>query len=297
MKLPVNDIQAPIRVPPSLPLFAWSECPGVNILRGDLLHPIVSGNKLFKVMPLLDFANASGLETVLSVGGRFSNHLHALSWAAGQYGLKSVGLIRGFTEQPLTQTLVDCAKWGMDLHFMGPAHYQKRHAPDFWQPWQDRYPSSLIIHEGGWSKLAIQGSERWWSYIPKDTRRVVCAVGSGCTLAGLLKGAPRGTSVVAVPAYRDPDNHIALIEKLHAAGISTDSLEILEDPMQKRFGRLSEEHRRFKAEFEASSGIMLDPIYTTKVLYAIWQRWQTDADWQLDKTIVLHTGGLQGNRS
>lgn len=280
----------------TLALQQWAEFPDVHILRGDQLHPVVSGNKLFKLEPLLAHAVRTGRKAAISVGGRYSNHLHALSWAARESGLDSIGLIRGFPEQPLTPTLQDCQEWGMQLHFIPPGEYRKRHLPAFWQPWLTAYPDSIRIDEGGWSAAAIEGSARWWHYIPGDARNVVCAVGSGCTLAGLLSHVPQGVRVVAVPVYRDRNAYAGLLTKLVHAGIDTSALALVTDLPNRGFGKLTGEQRQFKNDFEHETGIPLDPVYTTKVLHAVRQQLlQSSADLQ-GKTVVIHTGGLQGNR-
>ena len=210
--------------PETLPLNDWPGRPGLSILRGDLLHPVVSGNKLFKLMPLLLQAKRQQASTLMSVGGRYSNHLHALSWAASALGMASVGLVRGFPEQSLTPTLADCQRWGMQLEFLPPKDYQKRHQATFWQSWTSRFPNSFPIEEGGWSEGAIQGSSQWWQYIPTDINCVVCAVGSGATLAGVLRAAPHGVRVVGVPVYPDPNHYQHLYARVRKMHIATEAL-------------------------------------------------------------------------
>jgi 1-aminocyclopropane-1-carboxylate deaminase len=159
----------------------WPSFPNVSIIRGDLAHPIVSGNKLFKALPLVEQAKRCGSKTIISTGGRYSNHLHALSWLAREEDLRSVGLVRGYAGQTPTPTLIDCQRFGMSLHFIDHSTYNSRYSNEFWKPWLTRYQDSFRIDEGGWSDLAIEGTAKWWSYVPPTADMILVAIGSGTT--------------------------------------------------------------------------------------------------------------------
>ena len=87
----------------------------IVVYRDDLNHATVSGNKLHKLKPNIELAKERGCGGVLSFGGPYSNHLHALAWACKNSGLKSVGFVRGELHESLTPTLNDCRNWGMTL--------------------------------------------------------------------------------------------------------------------------------------------------------------------------------------
>jgi 1-aminocyclopropane-1-carboxylate deaminase len=275
----------------------WSKFPNVSIVRGDLLHPIVSGNKLFKLEPLLEKALSKNVETLISVGGRYSNHLHALAWAGRKVGLQTVGVVSGYPAQPLTPTLKDCIEWGMKIHFVGRKAYQSRHQDDFWETWLRKYPASLRIDEGGWSPEAIRGSASWWQGIQHDTQIVLCAIGSGSTMAGLIRSAPSGIKVIGVPVFKDPDGYRSLTAKLEAANIPIDESNIWNGHAGQGFGKLDQNSKDFKTDFEQETKVLLDPVYTTKVFYALEQELLRSEMLRDMNIAVLHTGGLQGNRS
>lgn len=274
----------------------WPIFPNVSIVRGDLIHPVVSGNKLYKLQPLLKKALDSGASTLISVGGRYSNHLHALSWMANETGMTSIGLIRGYPEQGITETLNDCVRWGMKLHFVSHADYKHRYSADFWDPWLRQYPNSFRIDEGGWSPDSIEGARQWWLSIPSETTMVLCAIGSGGTYAGLVKSAPKGVTVFGIPAFLDSLGYPELKEKLCGAGVPPEKIQIWHEHVAVGFGKLSAEQKHFKKDFEQSTGIPLDPVYNTKVLYSLAKQIQNNPSLQLEKIVVIHTGGLQGNR-
>ncbi|MDO7641446.1 pyridoxal-phosphate dependent enzyme [Reinekea sp.] len=292
----MRSVQSIFASLPSLTQSAWPQRPNVSIIRGDLLHPVVSGNKLYKLQPLLEAAQDSALQTLISVGGRYSNHLHALAWASREAGLQSVGLVLGYAAQVLTPTLLDCQRWGMELHFVDRQTYQERYTDGFWQPWLSLYPNSMRVNEGGWSAEGIKGSGLWWQGIDPDTDLVVCAVGSGSTLAGLATHAPAKVSVVGVPVFRDADNYQDLQTKMAALSLGSEQYSLWTDFAGPGFGKLSPAQRTFSQQFSLASGIALDPVYTAKVFYALESQLTVDPHLHNRKIAILHTGGLQGCR-
>ena len=73
-------------------------CNNVNkadVLRLDLIHPIVSGNKWFKLKYQIEEAIALKHSTIATFGGAFSNHIVATAYACKVVGINSIGYIRG----------------------------------------------------------------------------------------------------------------------------------------------------------------------------------------------------------
>ena len=115
--------------------------------------PALSGNKLYKIMPLVSSLAASQGEQsptyrVLSFGGAYSNHLHALSFAGAAFGFSTVAIVRrpwgarsaASTDESATRedvehpstdawtpTLLDARQMGMAIHFVSPHVYRQRH--------------------------------------------------------------------------------------------------------------------------------------------------------------------------
>jgi 1-aminocyclopropane-1-carboxylate deaminase len=198
----------------------------VAVLRLDLIDPLISGNKWFKLTHHLATAHRAGAEGVISLGGAHSNHLHALAAAGKRFGFATVGLLRGHAVQ--TPTTLDLQAWGMQLHWLGYGGYRARHEAGFWQPWQAKYPNFYPVPEGGGglpgalgcaallpmvrSQLGTLGwddHDGWW-----------LAAGTGTTLAGLVL-AQAGTHPVygalAVPDDHGVEENIAAIIKQHTS--------------------------------------------------------------------------------
>jgi 1-aminocyclopropane-1-carboxylate deaminase len=301
----------PIQIPhwrPEAPLqkltLPWLEAAGVELacLRLDLVDPLVSGNKWFKLAPYLEQAAAIGAQGLISLGGAHSNHLHALAAAGQRFGFASVGLLRGEAQQ--TPTADDLQRMGMQLHWLGYGGYRARHQPDFWTPWLARYVGFQVVGEGG---LGLQGArgcscllamaeaqladigwpdfDAWW-----------LAAGTGTTLAGLLLAEQRRQvfGAQAVPSGHGVASQVATL--LNEAGASGRSYQLIE-AARVGFARLDEPLRQFILETEQASGVPLEPVYTGKALMALRDFCKSGQLARGSRMIFIHTGGLQGRRA
>jgi len=282
----------------------WLEAAGVELacLRLDLVDPLVSGNKWFKLAPYLEQAAAIGAQGLISLGGAHSNHLHALAAAGQRFGFASVGLLRGEAQQ--TPTADDLQRMGMQLHWLGYGGYRARHQPDFWTPWLARYVGFQVVGEGG---LGLQGArgcscllamaeaqladigwpdfDAWW-----------LAAGTGTTLAGLLLAEQRRQvfGAQAVPSGHGVASQVATL--LNEAGASGRSYQLIE-AARVGFARLDEPLRQFILETEQASGVPLEPVYTGKALMALRDFCKSGQLARGSRMIFIHTGGLQGRRA
>lgn len=272
----------------------WHNHSAVFTVRGDRLHPVVSGNKWFKLLPLLETARIRGVSTLVSVGGPYSNHLHALAYAGHRWGFRTLGVVRGPEPEAWSRTLKDCVEWGMTLRFINRTDYADRHTEAFAERWRDEFPGAHFIAEGGWSNEAIQGSASWWQLAGRDLDFLVCPVGSGTTLAGLIQSAPTRCRVIGVPVYRDPDDYADLHRKLTDLGIAREHYDLWTGHAGRGFGRSNDDERRFADRFEPENGYELDPVYTRKTFLALASRLDREPALRRGRIGVLHTGGLQG---
>lgn len=279
----------------------WLRAAGVEVavLRLDLLDPLLSGNKWFKLAPHWQAAQARGLGGMMSLGGAHSNHLHALAAAGQRLGFATVGLLRGHAH--VTPTVIDLEAFGMRLHWLGYAGYRQRHAADFWQPWQAMYPQLLPVAEGGGGPLGAQGCA---AIVPQAMAQLAAlgwddfdawwlACGTGTTLAGLVlaeAGAHRVFGAMAVPAGHGVE---VLVEGLAgAAGAAYELLDASRGGFAKRDSVLME----FMRETTAACGLPLEPVYTAKALLALRDKVANGGFARGSRLVFVHTGGLQGYR-
>jgi len=289
----------------------WLESAGIDvaILRLDLIDPLISGNKWFKLDHHLAAAARAGAKGVISLGGAHSNHLHALAAAGKRFGFATVGLLRG---HPLeTPTVTDLQRFGMQLHWLGYAGYRARHDADFWLPWQAQYPDLHPIPEGGggvegalgcadllWQVqrqlkgLGWDDYDAWW-----------LAAGTGTTLAGLVlaeAGAHLVYGALAVPEDHGVAQNVAAIVGASRSGLVREegfTAYHLLDASRGGFAKTDAHLLAFIAASQTQSGVPLEPLYTGKALLALHDQIRSGLFPRGTRFIFVHTGGLQGWRS
>jgi 1-aminocyclopropane-1-carboxylate deaminase len=285
-------------------VFPWLELAGIElaILRLDLIDPIVNGNKPFKLSAYLAKAAAKGSDTLISLGGAHSNHLHALAHAGHHSGLRTVGLLRG---HPVSNpTIDDLHRCGMHLHWLGYAGYRARHTQEFWESWLVRYPNAVPIPEGGVSLEGAHGCAALVAMIHRGLSglgwrnydQAWISVGTGTTLAGLALAEDPARLIVgalAVPPSHGPAENIENILKL--AGCSFSSYKLI-DASWGGFARVDELLLSFMHQCEIQSGMLFEPVYTAKLLWALKSAVESGEVPRGSRIVIIHTGGLQGRR-
>ena len=260
------------------------------MLRLDLIHPIVSGNKLFKLKYNIEAAKAAGKTRLLSFGGGHSNHLIALAALGRMIGMQSLGMVRGhYGASEMTSTLLSCLNYGMELQFLTKAEY-KRMAYEPSHLLEEKFPDTYIIPEGGVNENGIRGAAEIADYIPAETTHVCVAVGTGTTLAGLHKALPSWVSLQGFCAAKQCNLAKSII--LNIPEKCNPEFFQMRDP---RFGKWTPELLRFIQEFKDQTGIETDVVYTGKMMQEV-KAMLVAGKFPLGSNIVcIHTGGLQGN--
>ena len=271
----------------------------VFIKRDDLLHPVISGNKWYKLKYNLDQAIGENYKTLISFGGAYSNHLHALAFAGKQAGIQTVGIVRGELCEPLNDTLQFATDHGMTLHYVDRVTYRKKMQPSFLESLVEMYGRSYIIPEGGCNRLAVKGCREIVYSIDEPFDVICCACGTGGTLAGLiagLKGCQRalGVSVLKGAGFQVNDIKVLLGEWSVAPGVRWD---INNEYHFGGYAKVSEKLKHFVLAFEEKHEIPIEPVYTGKMLYGLYELIRSGY-FKCGETIVaLHSGGLQGRDS
>ena len=259
-----------------------------DVLRLDQVHPLVSGNKWYKLKYNLEAADEQGYRKLLSCGGPHSNHLHALAYAGKMLGFETTAFVRGYSHLPLTETLLDCRRMGMELIFIDKKTYLNRYDA-FWCHQQAESYQSYWIPEGGNNDLGKKGcadiAEQCAGY-----DEVWMTIGSGCTFTGIaqalapsigLKGimAIKGGQPLAESLLKDLDNRFSIDCDSHLGG----------------FGRCPENLVDLINHYDTAN-LPLDPVYTAKLVMAFeayWREGKLDAN---KRYLLIHSGGLQGRR-
>jgi 1-aminocyclopropane-1-carboxylate deaminase len=264
------------------------------IKRDDLLHPVISGNKWRKLKYNLDEALSLGTDTIISMGGAYSNHLHALAYTGKVLGLKTIGIIRGERPTPLTPTLLDMENWGMELRFISRSDYRHYRNYKRWHDLPGLKPYQYWLPEGGANSLALRGIAELADEIdiPYDTLCVAC--GTGTTLAGLINAVSGQISVLGFAALKNADFLRSDVQSLLSGEFH--DWEIFQDYHFGSFAKLNPELALFMARFEQKTSIPLEPVYTGKMLYGLYDLIAKGYFKPGQRIIAVHTGGLQGTR-
>lgn len=274
--------------------FRWPDgSAGWDVLRLDLLHPVVSGNKPFKLAPYLHRARAEGRPGIATFGGPYSNHIHATAHAAAAAGMPSIGFIRGERPASLSPTLRDAATWGMQLRFLSREDYRVRSqtasADDVGCP-----PGWMLIPEGGQGPAGVAGACTILDGVPhQHYDRIVCACGTGTTAAGLRLTAGHRTTVVGISVLK---GNFGLSRSIRAYA-DKGPLQVVDGYHFGGYARATPELLAFMRRFHSASGIATDFVYTAKLMYAVDDLFRKGDFGPKERVLVIHSGGLQGNRS
>ena len=266
----------------------------VDLLRLDVIHPIVSGNKFYKLRYYIEFALAKEVSTVASFGGPYSNHIVALAYTAKEAGLKSIGYIRTNTDEPMTPSLKEAKAYGMEFVYLGRTDFQSKKAAILQS--SEMNTDCYLIDEGGYGTIGAKGAATILT--TQDTSHydvIICAVGTGTMLAGIIHAADAFQKIIGIPVLKnegsieseinalleDKNRPYTLLHQFHQGGYAKTN------PMMLDFM-----NRLWDAE-----KIPTDIVYTSKLLFGVEQLINEN---YFDKDIsilVIHSGGLQGNRS
>ena len=270
------------------------------ILRLDLVHPNISGNKWFKLKYNLEEARKQNKSRLLTFGGAFSNHIVATATAGKEFGFETIGIIRGDELNENSNSTLQSAKQnGMQMVFVSREDYRKRFREDFLEELKAKFHNPYIIPEGGSNLLAVNGCAEIVKEVKHDFDFVCCAVGTGATLAGLSvslnkKQQAIGFSVLANAEFLN-DNVNNFVKEYSREERA--NWKIIQNYHFGAYARTTKELIDFIKHFEVENKIPLDTIYTGKMMFGIYDLIQSGYFTRGEKIIALHTGGLQGNKS
>ncbi|WDO02355.1 pyridoxal-phosphate dependent enzyme [Aeromonas allosaccharophila] len=260
--------------------------------RDDLIHPAISGNKWRKLKYHLLHAREHGKQHLLSFGGAYSNHIHALAAAGYQTGLRTTGIIRGEADAVSNTTLRDGRRWGMDLVFVDRQSYRRRQDPD-WLAQFDA-PDTLIVPEGGSSPLAIPGVAELVGEVPFSPDLWVLPCASGGTLAGLVAGKRDREQILAIAVLKGGGFIADEVCRLHPAAASIPGWRIALDHHDGGYAKFSPALWQWVQDFSATTGLPLEPIYSGKAMWGLFRELAAGRIAPGSKIVFIHTGGMQG---
>ncbi len=256
----------------------------IGVLRLDVIHPEISGNKWFKLKYNLEQAKKENSHTIMTFGGAFSNHIAATAVATKLSGLKSIGIIRGEETSAGNPTLSFAKQQGMELLFVNRTEYAQKHDFGYLQRLRYMYPNTYIIPEGGDNKLGQKGCEEILTSDMFKYKNIFCAYGTGTTYKGIVKSLlpHQKLNVVNVLNFEAISNEpqTMIFNNYHFGGYAKHTTELLD----------------FKLWFEKTYTIPLDYVYTAKLFFAAFDLMKQEKLEKNQPLLIIHCGGLQGNK-
>jgi len=276
--------------PYSSPLFSEKSLI-VDVLRLDLLHPVISGNKWFKLRYHIEEARRQQKNRLVTFGGAWSNHIAATAAAGKQFGFNTTGIIRGEQPARLSDTLQEAIRLGMELVYISREAYRDKPLPE-----SIDLAAAQLIPEGGFGHTGALGAATITDHFNPDAyTHLCCAVGSGTMMAGLMNAVKNKRTVTGISAMKNNhDLESAVTSLLEQPAVSP---LINHDYHFGGFAKHTPALLAFMNEVFRSTGIPTDIVYTGKLLYAVHDLAGKNYFPPGSKILLIHSGGLQGNRS
>lgn len=262
------------------------------IKREDKIHAFVSGNKYRKLKYNLLEAQARRFETLLTFGGAYSNHIAAVAAAGFALGFKTIGVIRGEeleSEIQRNPTLNFAAKNGMRFKFVSREVYRDKTSESFILELNDEFGPFYMIPEGGTNDLAVKGCEEILSNESNSYDYICCAVGTGGTISGLINCSKLSQQVLGFPALKGD-----FLKQDISKFVNQTNWKLINDYHFGGYAKINEELVVFINHFKMNYNIPLDPVYTGKMMFGIFDLVDRGYFSKGSRILAIHTGGLQG---
>lgn len=269
----------------------------VQVLRLDTLHPVVSGNKWFKLQHWLELHLQSNHQSLVTFGGAWSNHLVATASACADLEIPCAGIVRGEEPAEWSATLHQCRDFGMQLRFIPRSQYADKATPAV-QAWlQEEFGPATIIPEGGFSPEGAAGAADICRYIPADQTHLCCAAGTGTTAAGLLIGKQAHQQLLVFPVLKGFHDLPQRLQELSGLQEFNHACTIMDGYHGGGYARYNEALLDSMNNLYERCALPTDFVYTGKLMAAVLHLLEQNYFPPGSRILCIHSGGLQGNRS
>jgi len=272
------------------------------IKRDDLIHPEISGNKWRKLKWNLENALSLEKQTILTFGGAHSNHIAATASAANLFGLKSIGIIRGEEADLNNPTLKMARDVGMKIVPISRSEFKRIEDRDFMVELRHRFGPIYIVPQGGSNHYGVHGCTEIMSELNRRYDRIFLGVGTATTLSGMAIANRQGSKIYGVSALKGGEFlRETVVKNVRKAfgdeeteRANTEKIELLTDYHFGGYAKSKPELIAFMRNFHRKTGVKLDPIYTGKTAYALFDMAKNLEIEKSENWLLLHSGGLQG---
>jgi 1-aminocyclopropane-1-carboxylate deaminase len=261
------------------------------IKRDDEIHEIISGNKWRKLKYNIEFVIKNAYKGIITFGGAHSNHLSATSFLCKKYNLESIAIVRGDEDAPKSETLLFCESQDTKLIFENRTAYKDKNSETYLSHLQRQYPEYYIIPEGGANDLGVKGCEEIVSEIDIDFDYISIDCGTGATLAGMVRKLKPHQKAIGVQVLKGKD---FITEEVHKWSPGCNLFEVWTGYHFGGYAKYHEELIHFMQWFYAETKIKLDPIYTAKQFFSVFDQIKNRYFPEGSSIVLVHSGGLQG---
>ncbi len=264
----------------------------ISIQRDDLIHPIVSGNKWRKLEGWIRYVKENNIHTLVTFGGAYSNHLVATAAAGNFLGFQTIGILRA--DEEIDNHYLQIAKaYGMQIRGVSREQYREKTAL---MSEYSQLDGCLLIPEGGQGDLALEGFESLVLSWKDKVDVVYHASATATTAVGLAKAIKKFNLPIQVKAVLVLKNLNSQIEYAQQHGVN-DIIEFIPDFHFGGYAKSSPALIQFQIDFTQQTGIVIDPVYTAKALFALKESCEKGLFMPNRKVAFLHTGGMLGGMS
>lgn len=280
-----NSINQPIILPSKYDVKLY-------LKREDCIHPFVSGNKYRKLKYNIEAAKNTAASTLLTFGGAYSNHIAAVAFAGKTFNFKTIGVIRGEelqTKIDNNPTLTFAKQCGMQFKFITRELYKHKHTSHFIEILKKEYNDFYLIPEGGANANAVKGCEEILTQTDRCFNVICAPVGTGGTISGLINSLQPNQQVLGFPALKG-----SFLQEDISKFVSNKKWSLNLEYHFGGYAKVNAELIHFINRFKKEQNIQLDPVYTGKMMFGIFNLIEKGYFPKGSKILAIHTGGLQG---
>lgn len=277
-------------------------CVDLFVKRDDLIHPVVSGNKWRKLKWNIENAREQGRHTLLTFGGAHSNHIAATAEAARIFNFNSIGIIRGEDADLENPTLRTALRNGMKIYRVSRTEFRRNGDRDYIESLRHRFGAFYFIPQGGENHYGVQGCTEIMKELKQHYHRIFVACGTATTLSGMALGNAERSRLTGVSALKGGDFLLETVKRyVHKAFQDEETerevlenVEVLTDYHFGGYAKTKPALIDFMRNFYRETGVKLDPVYTGKTTFAMYDVLKKYKANQNEKWLLIHSGGLQG---
>ena len=263
----------------------------VFIKRLDLIDPFISGNKLFKLKHNVDRALLKKKNMLITFGGAFSNHILATAVYAKKKNIDCLAIVRGEEYYELNPLLTLAKEYGMNFCFVSRKEYAKRNDNNYISELIRKYKKAFIVPEGGNNKLGVLGAEEILETQDMSFDYIICPIGTGATLSGIVNSSNRSQKVIGINCINDTKD----INKNISQKTNKNNWEIINEFNFGGFAKFDNLLTEYLKKFKLNYKITLDLNYTTKMFFGFEKLIERRYFHRKSKVLLIHTGGTYGN--